>query len=427
MGLSTNGYAKLLADTHRALGHGPLSSGQARAAIRESSTDAPGHTIQLTIAHIHRIPPHLLSALGWPDFLRLATAETTSWDTDAPARPPGFPSSPADRSPEPRPTVTGQALAAFIRRALATVASSRPRAQSGAPLHPGTVAMLESRAIGPDEVRQLAPTALLAFATTDLRLLTATLADSAYDTGTSSRLLHLTADLAGLCGVVHSTLGDTAQAERYLLAAVQASSTAGGPVHAAVSLCVLAIQHNNNGAPLDALTLIEAARSINPNATQQAALLLHTQEARARAGMLDSTASFRALDRAFDNLTEAPCEDSPILSVADECPLSITAGTVWLRLGKPRQALKHLERLSDGALSHLNPSSIFITRALVYTTDAYMALNDIDSAVHIAHRIADLNPHMPASLIRRFHKQFRHHWSAPAVRNLFERLTPASV
>ncbi|MEV6581221.1 hypothetical protein AB0M92_23980 [Streptomyces sp. NPDC051582] len=426
LGLSEAGHARLLAGTYQALGHGVLSTWQARAAIRGTERDEPERSVQLAIAHIHHMGPEEVDQYGWPHFLLLATGDIT---------PPTAPWPPAYTTASLRtipytaafspPTLTGAALTAFVRQTRATLAAAPSlRSHSGRPIGPDTVSALESRAAAlRDMSRRLSPAALLAFARTDLSLVTTVLNDNADDPAARARLFLAASKIAQRCGHVHCDLGDAAQAERYLLSAVRASASAGAPVTAAACLSDLAVVHTDDGDPRDALNLTKAARSLAPTPPPRLATVLHAREARAHARLRNATASLQALDRAADTMTSDADNESPWSFVSEEW-LSEVTGKIWLHLGHPRKALENLLPLLDFNESRPSRQPSCVADLLTQTASAYLALDEVESALQSAHRTADLLHQIPASLAFRYRRQFHHHRTAPAVRELLDRLDP---
>jgi tetratricopeptide (TPR) repeat protein len=243
-------------------------------------------------------------------------------------------------------------------------------------------------------------------------------------------LLLLASRIADLCGYINAVLGEDAQAERYRLAAVRASASAGSLLRTSVNLTNLALSHIEAGDPRDAFPLFEAARAITPDPPPRLTVLLHAREARAHAQLADATASARAMERAATTLaTRTDIENTPLCGNIDEDWLSRTEGKTWLDLGRPERALTHFTALIDDDPHLPIPTRPphFTATVLLHSVDAQLALREIEAAVQSARRTAGVFDKMPLGLIRRYRHKFAPHRGVPAVRDLLDLLADTPV
>jgi tetratricopeptide (TPR) repeat protein len=311
-------------------------------------------------------------------------------------------------------TVTGAALVSFTRQAVDAMAGSLPPpARDGRPVTRDAAALIDARTNMLHEIAwTVDPVSLYRVARAELVLANALLTDSSCDHTTRARLLLLASRIADLCGYINAVLGEDAQAERYRLAAVRASASAGSLLRTSVNLTNLALSHIEAGDPRDAFPLFEAARAITPDPPPRLTVLLHAREARAHAQLADATA------------TRTDIENTPLCGNIDEDWLSRTEGKTWLDLGRPERALTHFTALIDDDPHLPIPTRPphFTATVLLHSVDAQLALREIEAAVQSARRTAGVFDKMPLGLIRRYRHKFAPHRGVPAVRDLLDLL-----
>ncbi|MFD0381933.1 hypothetical protein ACFQ2B_04435 [Streptomyces stramineus] len=300
-------YALLVADTHEALGFGKLHRRREKVSRWETQGVPPDHSTQLAIAHIHRVPEEEVQRLGWPHWLHLGTAATPRADRarhgeeDAGAVPEK--ERPTVHPARCRLTVTGAALAAFVRETRTAVTVAPPAARGAHRVTSETLALIEDRSYALYElVSTVNPVTLYRLSRAELDLTCALLADSGHDRATGARLQLVTAHIAHLCGLISKGLGEDVRAERHYLAAVRAAARAASPLTVSLCLADLAWSHIDAGDPADVLSLVEAARAITPAPPPGLSAVLHSREARAYARRGEIIAGARALDRTVDAL-----------------------------------------------------------------------------------------------------------------------------
>nr|BBD17739.1 hypothetical protein [Streptomyces sp.] len=424
-------YAELVADTHEALGFGKLHKRREKVSRWETQGIPPDHNTQLSIAHIHQVPEEEVQRLGWPHWLHLGTAAAsraarprtreeaidTACDKERPTV----------RLGDARLTVTGAALATFLRETLAAVAGpAQPSALGSHRVTPDTVTLIEERSHGLYElVTTMNPVSLYRVARAELALTSALVTDNGYDRATGARLLLVTAQIAHLCGFISKGLGEDVRAERYYVAAIRAAARAGSPLTVSLCLADLAWSHIDAGAPREVLALIQAARTITPRPPARLAAVLHSREARANARLGEIIVSARALDRTADVMTAGTADEDVSYGNVDDGWLSVAAGRAWLDAGQPKRALAHFAPLLGDGPRPGPPAQppLLVARDLLAVVDAQLALRDVESAARTARRAVTLFERTPTGLLSQYRGRFTAHGGVPAVRELNALLT----
>jgi len=424
-------YAELVADTHEALGFGKLYKRREKVSRWETQEIPPDYTTQLSIAHIHQVPEEEVQRLRWPYWLHLGTAATPRA-----ARPRTREETIDAIRDKERPTVhparsqfTGPALASFIRKTLATVASPPPPAHGSHQITPDTITLIEDRSNTLYKlVSTVNPVTLYRVARAEFGLTTALLTDSGYDHTTGTKLRLATSRTAHLCGLIAKGLGENIRAEQYYSAAVRAAARAGSRLIASVCLADLAWSHIDVGAPGEVLSLIEAARTITPDPPPRLAVVLHSREARAHARLGEIIASAKALDHTTSALANStPDAATSLYTNIDDEWVSIAAARAWLDAGQTKRALEQFTTttlLDDKPCSGVSiQPPLLVARDLLTVIDAQLALRDVEAAVHSARRAVSLFDRTPTGLINQCRRKFISHADAPAVQDLMEFLT----
>ncbi|GAA0495904.1 hypothetical protein ABZ951_12825 [Streptomyces sp. NPDC046215] len=423
-------YALLVADTHEALGFGKLHRRREKVSRWETQGVPPDHSTQLAIAHIHRVPEEEVQRLGWPHWLHLGTAATPRADRarhgeeDAGAVPEK--ERPTVHPARCRLTVTGAALAAFVRETRTAVTVAPPAARGAHRVTSETLALIEDRSYALYElVSTVNPVTLYRLSRAELDLTCALLADSGHDRATGARLQLVTAHIAHLCGLISKGLGEDVRAERHYLAAVRAAARAASPLTVSLCLADLAWSHIDAGDPADVLSLVEAARAITPAPPPGLSAVLHSREARAYARRGEIIAGARALDRTVDALGTGG-DPSPYGNVDEEW-LDMAAARAWLDAGQPKRALEHFTGLVTGRARPGGSAQppLLVARDLLAVADAQLALREPEAAVRSARRAVALFDRVPAGVVGQCRRRFLPHTGVPAVQELIGFLAEA--
>ncbi|QIB42673.1 helix-turn-helix domain-containing protein [Streptomyces aureoverticillatus] len=435
VGLSHAGYAQLVADTHAALGFGPLVARREKVSRWESGRTVPSPTAQLAIAEIHGVPEAEVLRLGWPVWLSVAMrADSVS---EGPWSPLGavdaaraLTGTSDDRSAFPLLlTSRGPALVALLKGALAALEHPQPApAQDGHAVSPESLDWIECRvrALERQEAGSpVTPSALYHATRAEYRLVTGLLTGSGYDRRTAARLLYLVARTTRLLACLSTCLGDFATAERYSLASLRAATAVGARRQSVVSLADLAGLHAVVGAPRDALSVLSAARSTSPRLAPRLAALVDSWEALALARTGEKSSSVRVLDRAGQTLSNsqrqpAVADGLPVQDL-DDMRLRLCTGLSLLYQDQHAEALKWLVPLTDAqaAVGPDGPTpSPFTAGILLYAVDAQLALGDLDSAVHSTRYASALAGGLPRALDREYRRRFAPHRGEPLVQEL---------
>ncbi|MBB4928671.1 hypothetical protein [Kitasatospora kifunensis] len=424
-------YAKLVADTHNALGFGMLGRRREKVARWETQGVPPDRNTQLAIAHIHQVPWEEVESLGWPGWLRLGTAappraaRSRTPRTNALALP-SEEEQPGLRPGLPHLSVSGKAVPLLVQQILATLANpslSRPSTRDGRCVTPDTVALIETRAESLHALLSTTnPVDLYHVVRTELNLVIELLARTNCDRSTRRRLLLVASRSATLCAVITGTLGEINRAEQYRLTATRAAASANSRLRACVCLADLALSHIEAGDPADAFSLISAARATLPDPPPSVQALLYAREARAHGRRGQLLASRRAMDNASDAMTRSSNKEPLLHRTIDETWLSTTLARVWLDLRQPKLALEQLAPLlEDNATPHsFTQPPLLIARALLDAVDAQLTLGDVESAIRTAIRCTELFGKMPTGLCHQYRRRFLPHLEVPAVRDLFD-------
>ncbi|MEV5141774.1 helix-turn-helix transcriptional regulator [Streptomyces syringium] len=425
-GLSQKALAEKTAVAFMARFGWHMSAWRTKVAGWETKGIPPTKATQLALADVFNVPEEEVVRLGWPYWLLLVTGDakvlTAPWTLEGAIHTLRATQRMAPHQFLSHLTITGSALATFTGEALTAITAPSLAERNGYLVTPDVATMFESR-FGELQMQSYTsnPVVVLSIAHNELSTITELLTESGYDQATGSRLLLAASRLATLCGHINERLGSHALAEQYHITGVRTAVSAGSSLHTSGGLVELALAHADRSDPLDALSLIEAARSITPTPPPRLAAVIYAREARAYARLRNTTASAHALDRAAKVLaTSKPNEDTPDCENVNEEWLSRNMGRVWFLLGRPRRALEHFTTL----LTHTAPSQspLSTARALLDAVDAQLAVGDIDAAVGSSLKAAGLFDVMPAGLTCEYRIRLTPHRNIPAVRNYLDYL-----
>ncbi|MCX5388137.1 hypothetical protein [Streptomyces sp. NBC_00083] len=440
VGLTHAAYARLVADTHEALGFGVIVARREKVSRWESGRTVPSPSAQIAIAHIHGVPEADVVRLGWPGWLTEAAAAGSPneepWSAQYAVEAARDAADAADRPESAFPLAlasSGGMLLGQVKAALAALEQPRPvPARAGRPVRPATLHWVEVRlrALERQEAGSAStPGALFHAARAEHRLVAGLLTGAGHDRRTGARLLYLAARTARLCACLSTCLGDFATAERYSLAALRAATAVGARHQSIVCLADLAGLHAAVGAPKDALCVLGGARTAAPRLPPRLAALLDTWEALALVRSGEILAGLRALDRAGSTLSAdrtrpASADGLPDRDL-DAMRLTLCAGLSSLHQGRPRAALSRLVPLTDpeAATGPDGPRpSPFTAGVLLYTVDAQLALGELDLATRSVQQAAALAGGLPAALAGEYRRRFAPHHDERLVRDLHDLL-----
>ncbi|MFJ8476941.1 hypothetical protein [Kitasatospora sp. NPDC094011] len=441
-GLSQAEYAQLVARTHAELGHGRMAARREKVSRWESGRIAPEFTAQLAIARIHLVDTDLVLRLGWPRWL---TATVGDHDLlHQPWTPHGAMAVTrltAATAGDPRPglAAVGSSLTAQIRGAITALdGNARPPQRNGPHITPETLTWAEHRIRALERLETGSPShpaALRLAARTEHQLISDLLSSHGYDRILGTELLLLAARTAALCTWTSHVLGEDAQAERFNLAAIRAASAAGAPHRTAAHLAQLAFRHRHHGHPRDVLSLVQAARTIDPHPTPRLATVLHTHQALALARLAQPTTALRAMDHAEHALATAPPQWDPNADPAgatiDENYLAVSHGSTQLALGEPTRALTWFSALlNTGTPTRRHPTPYAVTD-LSLVVQAQLAAGQTDEAASTVRHAVDRSGNLPPGLADRFRALLAPHTHQPPVQaalaHLAARTRPRTV
>ncbi|MEU8548910.1 hypothetical protein AB0C81_18280 [Streptomyces roseoverticillatus] len=387
------------------------------------------------MAHLHQVPEEEVLRLGWPYWLHLATDDALLLDESwTPQGTISTLTSTCRPAPPPRSylAVTGPVLDAQIKQAFAALASPRrPPARDGHLIDPHALTWAEARirALEAMETGTLLDlSALYAAARAEHQLVTALMTSSGYDHATGVRLLLLSARTAALCGWISTALGESAAAERYVLAALRAASAAGAHQDVAACLYRLAVIHFATGNPMDALSVARAAQAIVPKTQPFFVASLHIKEAVTLARLGEATAGAKRLGQAIAQAARGADQDAGSTAldvIVNEGSLDIAQGIAWHSLGRPERALAHFAALTgDGPPSSgITVPSPYTAGRLLYAVDAQLSLGDLEAAAHHTRHAIAVTGTLPPGLAQRFRQRLVLHAAEPAVRELYDLLS----
>lgn len=248
-------------------------------------------------------------------------------------------------------------------------------------------------------------------------------------TDTVGRRLHSSAaELARLAGWLSFDAGRHVSAQRYFAAALHAAHVAGDRALGANILGFASCQAKDLGQVTEAVQLAEAAVAGYPGASPRVTAILNLRLAEARANNHEPAGTRRALDAAFDRLTDPAVDGEPDWSYwLDEAQAHAQAGYCYLALGDTTRAQIHLH----AALDRQGPSfgrEATLRQVLLATAYSRQGQPDLDQAValgtaamtrlageiasqrcvgHLGQLATDLTPYRTNAVVRDFLDQTR--------------------
>ena len=277
---------------------------------------------------------------------------------------------------------------------------------------------------------QLGGRTLLFLVREHLRHLSELLEQRSY-TETVGRRLHATAgELMRLVGWLAFEIGNHAQAQRHWVAALHAAHAAGDRALGANIIGFMSEQARDLGQVREAVTLAETARAGYPGATPRVSVICDLRAAEAHAYDQTSTECRRALDSAFNRLSDAPTSSGEPgwCYWVDEAQVHAHAGSCYLRLQDWSRARRHYH----AALRQQDPSyPRESVRRHIELATVYLGQHqpEVDHAVTLATRAVDILTTQVESarcvdLLAGFVGHLAPYRRRPAVREFTERAAP---
>jgi hypothetical protein len=397
-------YARLIAETHAALGFGHMAARREKVSRWEAGRAVPERTAQLAIAHVHAVAEEDVERLGWPEWLHLAhgDARQLEFPWTLAAVPEAILNAVAARQQTPQ----GYLLAGWASRSLAenwldamTEALARaprdmPSLTRVAPLdRRGADAELGSVLQACTRLRTLRVLAehftsgwLVPASEQELRYLANHFAsDPSVLTDNGQGLLTLAAEGLSLCGFIARLQGEHVSAQRYYVASLRCATAAGEAEVSAAIMTLHAAQYLDLRLHEEASVLLQSVRMLLRHSRVQVRdpallTLLHAQLARVHAQRGDDEGRRRSLLAGRNALVSVPDKHSmAILPVRGARWLRLMDGVSLLELGQPDRAIKCFDPvLSDHDPLGLPPSvqALYLLRA----AEAQVVLGDAASS-----------------------------------------------
>ncbi|MGH3929484.1 MAG: hypothetical protein ACRDTF_05850 [Pseudonocardiaceae bacterium] len=245
-----------------------------------------------------------------------------------------------------------------------------------------------------------------------------------YTDEVGKRLYAAAAELMRLAGWSAWERGHHPQAQRYWVGALHAAHTAGDRAVGANVVGLMSLQARNLGQIRESVTLAETARAGYPGASPRIAALLDLRTAEAHATDRAVTECRRALDSAFDRLSDPPSSSGEPhwCYWVDEAHAHGAAGSCYLDLGDWGRARRHLGaalRLEDPGYARDGA----FRRIRLATTYLRQDRPEVDHAVALATRAVETltgevdSPYVAGQLAQ-FIGQLAPYRRRPAVRQL---------
>ncbi|MFE4055594.1 transcriptional regulator [Streptomyces sp. NPDC059096] len=431
-------FLRRLAARHEALGLGIMVARPEKFS-RWCSGTIPERRAQIALADLLGVSVEQLYALGWPGWLRLALHDGHALLAS--------PWTHAGSVQALHALAHTERLADMERRAViiaggtlaATLAGWSAATPAGAMQTPGrtprlttgSVDLIDSRL---DSLRrqddQVGSEHTYALARTELSQLVRSLKTASYNTDTGRRLFAAAAEASRISGWAAFDSGNTGVAERHYLAALRAAASADNPVVTANTLSFWAMLRYSANDPAGALQLVDAAHHhARKIGSARMTAMLHARASRAHAKAGDQQASRRAEAAAFTTYDQAgPADDEPpCVYWVDRNELHGWAATNALDLNNPRRALTQHTAITAAHYTEQHDDQAQPRTAALRLTrqaDAYLALGDVDVAVHTAGRAVQILGGVASSrgtaIFAGLKTKLAAHQDVPAVRDFLE-------
>ncbi|MFD6340732.1 transcriptional regulator [Streptomyces sp. NPDC060131] len=391
-----NTFARCLAAHHQRLGLGTMACRPEKISRWKKGRSRPDRRATIAMADMLGVPLDQVHALGWPHWLRLALRDdrallASPWTPSGTVQALELVGGSADMERREF-VITGGTLAALLANWAAASPATAVLTSHRRPLiNDHTPRLIEDRLATLRHLDdQIGSGQTYALACAERRMITHTLQNTAYS-ATTGRRLFAAAEASRISGWCAVDSGHPAQAQRHYLAALRSAGSAADPVITANTLGFWAMLRYSTGDPEGALQLIDAAhrhaaRTDSPRMTA----VLHARASRAYARAGNTLASRRAEHAMFDTYERAgsPDDEPACVYWINHDELHGWAATNALDLRDPRRALTHHAAISNAHQTgtHDQPAPRTAALRLTREADAYLALGDIDAAVHTANQ-----------------------------------------
>ncbi len=386
LGTPADRYLDRLDEVHHALGYGRMAKSREKVSRWENGVHRPEMRAQRAMARLHGIADEAVDRLGWPHFLLLAFADDRPV-LDGPWTAAGTMAAVAATSREDSmdrrgflissgATLTG--VASHWRDAVTDL----PLPGSGRRLSAAVMTRLEQRL---EDLRRLDDVLgvdhLLPAAVAEHRLLGGLAESASYDEPVGRRLFTNLAEVSRMCGFLNFDAGRHAQAQRFYITSLRASTSAGDRGVGANTLGFMATQAGTVGSPQDAVNLARTAQDgVRGHATPRVRAMLHMRAGRALSKIGDAWASAREFDAARHAYALGPCDADPSWAYwVTEREIEMAAGSAALDLKEPGHALTRFEAARStqhDPTGHTRDSVLYLSR----TARAHLETGDLDAA-----------------------------------------------
>ena len=271
---------------------------------------------------------------------------------------------------------------------------------------------------------------LLALVGEQLRYVTSLIENRRYREAVGRRLHGSAAELLRLGGWLAFDSGRHGLAQRHWIGALHAAHAAGDRAIGANILGFMSCQAKDLGQVQEAITLAETARAGYPGASPQVTAILHLRAAEAYANDHANTACRRAIDEAFEALSDSPgSTGSPDWCYwLDQAHAHGQAGYCFIRLGDWGHARNHL-RAAIRMQSSETARESALRQVLLATTYIRQDQPDLDGALSHANSAVDvLDGEVDSARclghVSRLLECLAPYKRRPAVRDFFGRCAP---
>lgn len=324
--------------------------------------------------------------------------------------------------------VSGAALMAMAGRWEAALEAPEPLIAAGTrQINPSLVGHIDQRL---DHLRhlddELGSGDLATLARSELALIAQLLRAGSYTEQIGRRLYSLAAEASRQVAWDQFDQDHHGVAQRYFEMALRASATAGDSVTGAYALSFMAVQSYSTGQGLQAVSLLETARSaVSGKSTARMSAMLAARSARALSKTGDRRAAAHMLYEAREALDRGPHPDDPAtLYWVTEGEVEMIAGSCALELGDPAEAIRRFDAAinADYRGDDLYPRShaIYLARA----AEAHLTMRDLDAAVqratHAMRCLGGVDSARSTSTLAGLRTKLGGHGAVPVVRDFLE-------
>lgn len=423
-------FLRRLAVQHEALGFGSMATRPEKIS-RWKRGVRPDRYAEMAMAALLGVKAEQVRRMGWPDWLR------TALDADqvlltAPWTPAGALAA-LDHLGEPNTMDRRAALftgGALTAAALANWASASPATAALSLKRPRvtdrSTVLIEGRLAALRQLDdEIGSTETYALARAERASITTVLRTRSYSETVGRQLFAAAVEASRICGWCAFDSGEMALAEHHYMGAARAAASAQDPVATANLFAFWSMARYSEGDTSGALACTEEALK-NARRTDSPRMLamVHARAARAHAKAGEAGASRRAEQAAFEAFEEAgPAEGEPACVYwINRAELHAWAASNASDLNDPSRALAHY-----AAIAAIQEDGYPRSRALRLSreADAYLALRDVDAAVHAAGQAVEamngVTSQRGSSILHGMRSRFLAHRQVPVVRDFLER------